>query len=71
MGPLYHLVDPVDRLDALKEAKRVLRPGGRILAEVTCRHAWVLDATVKRRPPGRPTSLGMTVRHGHIPALYV
>jgi SAM-dependent methyltransferase len=47
MGPLYHLVDRAERLAALNEAKRVLRPGGRILAEAICRHAWVLDATIK------------------------
>jgi SAM-dependent methyltransferase len=47
MGPLYHLVEQVDRLAALADARRVLRPGGRLLAEVISRHAWVMDATVK------------------------
>jgi SAM-dependent methyltransferase len=45
MGPLYHLVDRADRLAALHEAARVLRPGGHLLAEAITRHAWVMDAT--------------------------
>lgn len=47
MGPLYHLVNSNDRQLALTEALRVLRPGGRILAEVISRHSWVLDASRK------------------------
>jgi SAM-dependent methyltransferase len=49
MGPLYHLPEPADRLAALREAGRVLRPDGRLLAEVITRHAWLLDATAKDR----------------------
>lgn len=49
MGPLYHLRDRDDRATALREAYRTLRPGGRLLAEVVTRHAWLLDATSKGR----------------------
>ena len=48
MGPLYHLIDSSDRIAALTEAMRVLRPGGVLLAEVIARHAWILDATKQR-----------------------
>jgi SAM-dependent methyltransferase len=43
MGPLYHLVDRRDRVQALREAGRVVRPGGRILAVVISRFASLLD----------------------------
>src|SRR5579863_1273965 len=36
-GPLYHLTDPADRQQALAEAARVLRPGGRLLAVAVSR----------------------------------
>jgi SAM-dependent methyltransferase len=41
-GPLYHLTDEADRRQALAEAWRVLRPGGRLLAMAVCRFASLL-----------------------------
>jgi SAM-dependent methyltransferase len=42
-GPLYHLTDRADRLRALREAHRVLRPGGAFLAAAISRFASALD----------------------------
>lgn len=42
MGPLYHLVDRADRLQALREARRVLRPDGVLFAVVIPRWASAL-----------------------------
>jgi ubiquinone/menaquinone biosynthesis C-methylase UbiE len=42
-GPLYHLTEAAHRRQALAEASRVLRPGGRLLAAAVCRFASLLD----------------------------
>lgn len=46
MGPLYHLIGCDQRLAALTEARRVLRPGGRLLAETITRHSYLMSAAV-------------------------
>ena len=43
LGPLYHLIARQDRLAALGEARRVVRPGGVILAVGISRYATTLD----------------------------
>lgn len=47
MGPLYHLLERDDRLAALAEAARVLRPGGLVFAAAICRHAALLDLLLR------------------------
>ena len=44
LGPLYHLIDKDDRLLALREAYRVLRKGGVMIAAGISRFASMLDS---------------------------
>jgi SAM-dependent methyltransferase len=43
LGPLYHLPERADRLAALGEARRVLKPGGWLFAAAISRFAALLD----------------------------
>lgn len=43
LGPLYHLVEAAERQRALREAARVLRPGGTLIAAAISRFASALD----------------------------
>jgi ubiquinone/menaquinone biosynthesis C-methylase UbiE len=43
LGPLYHLTAREDRLQALREARRVVRPGGMVLAAAISRFASTID----------------------------
>ncbi len=43
LGPLYHLTDRADRVRALQEARRVVRPGGFVFAAAISRFASLID----------------------------
>ena len=43
LGPLYHLQDRTDRVRALTEAARVVRPGGPVIAAAISRYASLFD----------------------------
>jgi len=47
LGPLYHLTDASDRVRALDEARRVLRPGGVLFAAAISRYASALDGMAR------------------------
>ncbi|HST18998.1 MAG TPA: methyltransferase domain-containing protein [Gaiellaceae bacterium] len=61
LGPLYHLTERSDRVLALAEARRVLRPGGFVAAAAVCRFASILDGTVHGRLDD-PRFLGIVER---------
>jgi SAM-dependent methyltransferase len=43
LGPLYHLIDREERLKALRETYRLLKPGGRVFAAIISRFASLID----------------------------
>jgi ubiquinone/menaquinone biosynthesis C-methylase UbiE len=47
LGPLYHLTKSADRIQALREAGRVLCPGGLLFAAAICRFAPLLASLVE------------------------
>lgn len=48
LGPMYHLVEAADRQAALVEARRVVRPGGVVVAATISRFASTFDGLARR-----------------------
>jgi ubiquinone/menaquinone biosynthesis C-methylase UbiE len=44
LGPLYHLVERTDRVQAIREARRILKPGGFVFAATISRFASLIAA---------------------------
>ena len=61
LGPLYHLTSREDRLTALREARRVLRPGGIVIAKALSRFYPVFEELAGGMP-GSPRELDDTAR---------
>jgi ubiquinone/menaquinone biosynthesis C-methylase UbiE len=57
LGPLYHLRERAERIEALAEARRVLRPGGMLAAIAISRYTWLLDGLATGRVFRRPDAL--------------
>ena len=49
LGPLYHLPERADRVKALAEARRVVRPGGLVVAATINRYAGLHDMLQQER----------------------
>ncbi|MGH9245309.1 MAG: class I SAM-dependent methyltransferase [Acidimicrobiales bacterium] len=47
LGPLYHLIESADRVAALEEARRVVRPGGLVAVAAISRFASLFDGLVR------------------------
>jgi SAM-dependent methyltransferase len=47
LGPLYHLVERTERVQAIAEARRVARPGALVAAAAISRHAPLMDTAAK------------------------
>ncbi|MBF9071875.1 class I SAM-dependent methyltransferase [Streptacidiphilus fuscans] len=47
LGPLYHLPDRTDRIQALAEARRVVRPGGLVVVAAINRYASFTEHTAR------------------------
>lgn len=67
LGPLYHLPERADRLAALAEARRVLRPSSVVVCGAISRFGSLLDAVRQGylTDPDAMAAIEATVRDGH------
>jgi SAM-dependent methyltransferase len=49
LGPLYHLLDRAERVGALRECARIVRPGGAVFAAAITRWAARIDGMLRER----------------------
>jgi SAM-dependent methyltransferase len=73
LGPLYHLQRRADRVQALREAHRIVRPGGPVFGAVISRWAARLDGMLRSRIyvryPAAEQMVDQVERRGVLPPL--
>jgi SAM-dependent methyltransferase len=73
LGPLYHLARRADRVQALREAARIVRPGGPVFGAAISRWATRLDGMLRlrlyERTPEVTELIGPLERTGVMPPL--
>jgi SAM-dependent methyltransferase len=73
LGPLYHLQERESRLQALREAARIVVPGGVVLAVAISRWAVIMDGMLRLRmgegDPGFATLVDRVVQTGRLDPL--
>ena len=74
LGPLYHLPERRDRITALTEARRIVRPGGPVFVSAISRWAPLLDGILVNRLyrdyPQAVSLLDGVAATGVLPPLY-
>jgi SAM-dependent methyltransferase len=73
LGPLYHLTDRAERVGALRECARIVRPGGAVFAPAITRWAARIDGMLRERiylaNPAAVDLIGEIDRTGMLPPL--
>ncbi|TCO37629.1 methyltransferase family protein [Kribbella antiqua] len=67
-GPMYHLTEPADRRLAIREAVRVLRPGGTLAVIAINRAANLIGSTLANTLERRQPIVEQILHDGHSPA---
>ncbi len=74
LGPLYHLIDGAERVRALRECARIVRPGGPVFAAAISRWAPRIDGMLRERLylryPMMLDLVGEVDRTGELPPLH-
>lgn len=64
-GPVYHLIDRADRLQALSEARRVLLPGGQLFVAAIARFTTLMNLLIRADRLHEPAVFDVAIESAH------